>query len=569
MASEWYYFKGDQRHGPLSSQQLRELASDGTLERSDSVWKDGMSKAVPAEKLKGLFDPIKGQTDTKPRSRVTTDNKSNEFNWYYTIGGQHKGPVQLQQLLELLTTKQIGESDRVWNESLPDWIPASEIPELSAVLAATLNSKETPTSTVGSLSTDIFQHARANVNETSEEGDKKKPPVSEKAQESIPPRKTQSVSTNVHATQGSESDEETLLQWIIRTRLDVLKLVFKFTIGFYTVVFRFIYKHLKTLSASGILSPTQMAVDQGPQQSKPEGIVATIWAWYKQFLKECRSVIQATWYAGKTIVGDILARFETSRLKKELANAQAAPGGNREAVQKAQTAYEQHERATNERKETRQPISKIRAAIGATFILLVMLITVIDEANTIGDLAEAHRLWDAGDYDSAMTKYKAVNGHNHFKRIAKKDVFTVYSRMIAYEKGKGNSESAEKLIERAHNAGVWSEVVAGNAERDESKWRANEGKKFKAFQAIPEKFKGMDRFESNTNRDKRSEEINQLIDAFDAIPFNGSYQADEAKKIIDLWEKEIENKYSGASYRLVEDSVGDIIQQYLNRINFH
>ena len=216
MATDWYYFKGEQRIGPVSPQQLKGIASDGTLQPTDPVWKDGMSKAVPAEKIKGLFETAKAQSETQA-PEPPSDTTPTEIGWYYALGDQHNGPVQVQRLLQLIASDQLGATDLVWNESLPDWIPASETPELSAVLAATPNSKETPASTLDSLSTDIFQDARANVNKTSEEGDKKKTPVSEKAQESIPLRKTQSVSTNVHATQGSESDQETPLQPTFRT----------------------------------------------------------------------------------------------------------------------------------------------------------------------------------------------------------------------------------------------------------------------------------------------------------------------------------------------------------------
>jgi len=53
--SQWYYSKNGQRQGPVSSEQLRQLAASGQLQPSDSVWKEGMSQWTEAQRMKGLF----------------------------------------------------------------------------------------------------------------------------------------------------------------------------------------------------------------------------------------------------------------------------------------------------------------------------------------------------------------------------------------------------------------------------------------------------------------------------------------------------------------------------------
>ena len=55
MATEWYYSKGGQQHGPVSPQELKNLAQDGTLQSRDLVWKDGMTDWVPVTQIKGLL----------------------------------------------------------------------------------------------------------------------------------------------------------------------------------------------------------------------------------------------------------------------------------------------------------------------------------------------------------------------------------------------------------------------------------------------------------------------------------------------------------------------------------
>lgn len=55
MSSEWFYSKGQQQVGPVSSSELKKLASDGGLQQSDLVWKNGMSEWKSAGSIKGLF----------------------------------------------------------------------------------------------------------------------------------------------------------------------------------------------------------------------------------------------------------------------------------------------------------------------------------------------------------------------------------------------------------------------------------------------------------------------------------------------------------------------------------
>jgi hypothetical protein len=58
MANEWFYSKSGKRFGPVSGQQLKELATKGELGPGDQVWKDGMAKWIPAKSIKGLFDSV-------------------------------------------------------------------------------------------------------------------------------------------------------------------------------------------------------------------------------------------------------------------------------------------------------------------------------------------------------------------------------------------------------------------------------------------------------------------------------------------------------------------------------
>jgi hypothetical protein len=56
--SEWHYSKNNQQQGPVSAEQLKQLAASGQLNPSDLVWKEGMGQWTEARKIKGLF-PMK------------------------------------------------------------------------------------------------------------------------------------------------------------------------------------------------------------------------------------------------------------------------------------------------------------------------------------------------------------------------------------------------------------------------------------------------------------------------------------------------------------------------------
>lgn len=56
MASEWYYTNGDSKKGPISSRELKSLASSGEVRDETLVWKEGLAAWTQASKLKGLIE---------------------------------------------------------------------------------------------------------------------------------------------------------------------------------------------------------------------------------------------------------------------------------------------------------------------------------------------------------------------------------------------------------------------------------------------------------------------------------------------------------------------------------
>lgn len=57
MTAQWHYVKGGQRHGPVSEEQLHQLAASGQLQPTDLVWRDGMAQWQQAGLVQGLLPP--------------------------------------------------------------------------------------------------------------------------------------------------------------------------------------------------------------------------------------------------------------------------------------------------------------------------------------------------------------------------------------------------------------------------------------------------------------------------------------------------------------------------------
>jgi GYF domain 2 len=55
MAADWFYSTNKQQMGPVSWDELRQLAASGSLQRDDLVWSEGMAEWIKAERQAGLF----------------------------------------------------------------------------------------------------------------------------------------------------------------------------------------------------------------------------------------------------------------------------------------------------------------------------------------------------------------------------------------------------------------------------------------------------------------------------------------------------------------------------------
>jgi hypothetical protein len=74
MTDQWYYGRGADISGPVTGQQLLELANTGQLLRTDTVWLEANETGVPAKMVKNLFPPADGSAG--PEFRATDGSTS-------------------------------------------------------------------------------------------------------------------------------------------------------------------------------------------------------------------------------------------------------------------------------------------------------------------------------------------------------------------------------------------------------------------------------------------------------------------------------------------------------------
>jgi hypothetical protein len=66
VAVQWYYSRDGERYGPLTGEQLKQMAGTGELQPADLVWNETLSDWVPATRIKGLFPKAGSPSQSSP-----------------------------------------------------------------------------------------------------------------------------------------------------------------------------------------------------------------------------------------------------------------------------------------------------------------------------------------------------------------------------------------------------------------------------------------------------------------------------------------------------------------------
>jgi outer membrane biosynthesis protein TonB len=81
---KWFYARGEERFGPVTSQKLKALAAAGKLQPADLIWKEDMADWSPASQLRGLFPPESASGEATLPTSVEESSES----------GGHAPPIE-------------------------------------------------------------------------------------------------------------------------------------------------------------------------------------------------------------------------------------------------------------------------------------------------------------------------------------------------------------------------------------------------------------------------------------------------------------------------------------------
>jgi len=71
MSAQWYYTKNGEKKGPVTDKELKELALNGGISPTDSLWKEGMAEWKTAGTFKSLFTASLPTTPPPPNPPVS------------------------------------------------------------------------------------------------------------------------------------------------------------------------------------------------------------------------------------------------------------------------------------------------------------------------------------------------------------------------------------------------------------------------------------------------------------------------------------------------------------------
>lgn len=174
MSDSFYFRVRGEVKGPFSREQIVSLIRKKRLGRHHELSTDAVIWTRAGE-VEGLFESIApareepevgyatavpeadSKQDTGAAQRSSFHGSSSEDDddeWHYAKGRNTLGPISSNELRAMLATGRLLGSDRVWNSSLADWVPAEDLPQfMGSVREDSQRSRGTsgPKSSTGSV----------------------------------------------------------------------------------------------------------------------------------------------------------------------------------------------------------------------------------------------------------------------------------------------------------------------------------------------------------------------------------------------------------------------------------
>lgn len=218
------------------------------------------------------------------------------------------------------------------------------------------------------------------------------------------------------------------------------------------------------------------------------------------------------------------------------------------------------------------PMKKSRWVIVAVVVFLLMAVAgYFVKRAAEKTMAEAHAAWESGNKEAAVAKYKSV-AKTHWDSWPKEDLTVMVGRIADFDADKGEADSAREWLEKARKRelvlnleSVAAKTILAKIDEEKAKMeqekRAAEAAKQKlpAFKKLVKKYQNSpDRFASSADLEKFNKELAAIQEEFCRLPFDPTKNREEAKGIVELFEKELEHNYQGQLYRELEGEVREI-----------
>ena len=120
--------------------QMYEKMNEAERSKADAIaqaYKEAMQsqQSTVQQAISGIAQASTSQTPAMPAPPPVPPMPTAET-WHVSLGGQQSPPLQLAQVHQYIASGQVDAATMVWKTGLPQWLPASQVPELASYLAS-------------------------------------------------------------------------------------------------------------------------------------------------------------------------------------------------------------------------------------------------------------------------------------------------------------------------------------------------------------------------------------------------------------------------------------------------
>ncbi|MCX7959615.1 MAG: zinc-ribbon domain-containing protein, partial [Deltaproteobacteria bacterium] len=133
----------------LSDQKV--VVQKPVLREREQVKSVVMKKAPEAKKEEIRKEEVKEEQEEYREKKVIESVEQESQVWYYSRGGQQKGPFTDDEIRELVQNNVITPKTFIWKDGMMDWMKAGTAPEFSHFFSDEHGKKEKPKSAVEAL----------------------------------------------------------------------------------------------------------------------------------------------------------------------------------------------------------------------------------------------------------------------------------------------------------------------------------------------------------------------------------------------------------------------------------